>query len=226
MKMKNTGCRSIRTEAKHEQPDEEDADPQPVRPPRRRQPGVHDVDPGRPRPPRSRGSSAARPGPVAAAEQAEHGREREQHVPAPVDHRLAEPLPAAASSLRSWPNATPPSRDGDRHRRVTPTGTRGPRRARATTVIERHPEERQRAAARVPSHASWRPWTPGGVKSPIRIRTSGRQHPRQVDPAEEHHDEEQRDGDRRRGRGSTARPPRGAARSRTARSCRATNATT
>ena len=173
MKMKNSGWRSIEHRGEDEEPDEEHVEPQPML--RAAVAGrrvYSDVDPG------GGGATIAsvvsrQAGSGSPAREAKDGGEPSSTYP---------PQPSIASPNRSqlgfvaplMPNATPRRcRRAARRRRASlppeqPDGER-PRRRPSGGAI---PSSGGSCGA-VPSHASWSPWTPGGVKSPIWIRTSG-----------------------------------------------------
>ena len=198
MKTKNSGWRSIRTDARTSSPTKNTSIRSAVLDARGRPPAC--TRRTATRPPRAAiARVVSLPGEVSVAgREAEDGREaRAGHTrPSRASRRRTAPSCGLVDS--SWPNATPPGRLGPTCRR-TRHSHRNTRTATAptTSVTSAMPTQRHACGA-VPSHASWRPWTPGGVKSPIRTRMSGSRHARQVHPAQEHHGEEHRDRDRRR----------------------------
>ncbi len=165
-----------------QQPDEEDVEPQEMvlvgfRPAR-----VEDVHPDR----GAGGDGEGRQPPaevrVAGADPEERG-EGEQHVPAPIEHAVAETLPARPcrrghdGTLLHRParGSGSPSRWRCSRSRRRAHSHRKSRTARTpTTIVSRPIPSSGATCGTVPSHASWRPWTPGGVKSPILTRMSGR----------------------------------------------------
>ena len=201
MKMKNSGWRSIRIDARTSSPTKNTSS----------RSAVVDVAAAAggcsrrratPRPPpRCARVVACQAGSGSPGDDAEE-RSRSASRRYPPQSSMASPNRSQARlrRRRSWPNATrTPSgvgNDASTDASLPPEQPDGD--GPTTSVTIAMPEQRQRAAAAVPSQASWRPWTPGGVKSPIRIEDLGQVHPRQVDPAEEHHDEEHRDRDGRR----------------------------
>ena len=189
-----------------EDPDEEHVDTEPMLLPRRPQTGEHQVDPGRSQ--RHDPERGRLPGEVlGAGEEAKDGGGHQQEVPAPADHRVAESLPAG---LRRRAHAERYSTHG-RSERCRASRARHSHRNSSDGERpgddrqDRHAEERRQL--RCGSQPRILKALDAGRREVADLDEDvGQVDAREVDPAQEHNGEEQRDRDGRRhaGDGATA----------------------